>query len=100
MREAALKAQLAHLLSERGSGVAAWHAAIFEAMTTTSLHTMSVMPARFSARANCPQANCSQKRAIWRARRSGQPDSGDKGWNTSIRNLRTDFKMGEPLSRR
>jgi len=28
LREATLKAQLAHLFSERSSGVAAWHAAI------------------------------------------------------------------------
>ncbi len=100
LREAALQAQFAHLLSERSSGVAAWHAAIFEAMTTMSLHTMSVIHARRSARANCPQANCSQKRVICCARRSGPPDSGDKGWNTSIRNFRKDFKIGEPLSRR
>src|SRR5260370_19936253 len=100
LREAALQAQLAHLLSERSSGVGSWHAAIFEAMTTMSLHTMSVIRARLSARANCPQMNRSQKRVIWRARRSAQPDSGDKGWNTSIRNLRKDFRMGEPFSRR
>src|SRR5260370_15000825 len=100
LREAALKAQLAHLLSERSSGVGSWHAAIIRLMTTMSLHTMSVIHARLSARANCPQANCSQKRVIWRARRSGPPDSGDKGWNRSIRNFRKDFKIGEPLSRR
>jgi len=43
LREAAFKAQLAHLLSERSSGVAAWHAAIIGLMTTMSLHTMSVI---------------------------------------------------------
>jgi len=43
LREAALQAQLPHLLSERSSGVGSWHAAIFEAMTTMSLHTMSVI---------------------------------------------------------
>src|SRR5260370_23559729 len=99
LREATLQAQLAHLLSERSSGVAAWHAAIFEAMTTMSLHTMSVIHARLSARANCPQADWSQKRLIWRARGSGEPDSGDKGWNTSIRNLRKDFSIGDAMSR-
>ncbi len=43
LREATLKAQLSHLLSERSSGVAAWHAAIIRLMTTMSLHTMSVI---------------------------------------------------------
>src|SRR6266568_2262186 len=65
-----------------------------------STHDECVIHARFFERANCPQANGSQKRANWRARCSGPPGSGDKGWNTSIRNLRKDFKMGEPLSRR
>ena len=100
LREAALKAELAHLLSERSSGVASWHAAIIRLMTTMSLHTMSVIPFPCSARANCPQMNRSQNRTIWRARCSSLSDSGDKGWNRSIRNFRKDFKIGELLSRR
>ncbi len=88
------------MISENPSGVSGRHTAIICLMTTMSLHTMSVMVFRFSKRANCPQTNGSQKRVIWRARRSGQPDSGDKGWNTSIRNFRKDFKIGEPLSLR
>jgi len=100
LREATLKAQLAHLFSERSSGVASCHAAIIRLMTTMSLHTMSVIPSPCSARANCPRRNCSQKRVIWCARCPSLSDSGDKGWNRSIRNCRKDFKIGEPLSRR
>jgi len=52
----------------------------------------SRLTAHLSTRANCPHANGSQKRFTCCARRSGQPDSVDKSWNTSIKDLRKDFK--------
>ena len=88
------------MISECSCRISGRHTAIIRLMTTMSLHTMSVIHARLGARANCPQMNRSQNRTICRARCSSLSDSGDKGWNRSIKNFRKDFKIGELLSRR
>jgi hypothetical protein len=97
LRQTAFESQLANVSSKDGSGVG-WHMVIIRLMTTMSLHTMSVIPFPRSARANCPRGSWSQKRVIWCARCPSLSDSGDKGWNRSIRNCRKDFKIGELLS--
>ena len=43
LREPSLKPELAHVHTERGSGICGPHAAIIVLMTRMSLHTMSVI---------------------------------------------------------